>query len=93
MGLVLGFCANAAGAKLLGTRLDQIIGRLFIDFVRDDFRLLLVDFYARQIEQKTFVTYFEFPVITASGTTLWLGQRVQIFERGGVAAGDAFRCT
>lgn len=78
---------NQAGIRLLDLPAERIVGRLFIEFVREDFRQLLVDFYARQVNARTPVTYYEFPVLLESGKTFWLGQHVQIIERRGSPVG------
>ncbi|MGK2934161.1 MAG: PAS domain S-box protein [Gemmatimonadaceae bacterium] len=73
---------NPAGAKMLGLPLAQIIGRPFTDFVRDDLRHVTVDFYSRQVDALTPVTYYEFPLAVPAGATIWLGQHVSLTPPG-----------
>lgn len=78
---------NPAGERLLGLPLSSIIGRAFVDFIREDFRSHTLDFYLRQLQEQVESTYFEFPVVVASGDTRWLGQRVQLVRNEGVVVG------
>lgn len=78
---------NKAGCELLGLRKSEIIGRLFVDFVRADFRIEAVALYLRQVQQGLPATYFEFPVVNARGETVWLGQHVRLREENGKAVG------
>lgn len=67
--------------------LSKIIGRAFVDFVREDVRRQAVEFYLRQIKEQVESTYFEFPVISADGESRWLGQRVQLVRNEGTVVG------
>lgn len=79
--------ANKAGCALLGLRKSEIIGRLFVDFIRPDFRIEAVALYLRQVQQLIPETYFEFPVVTAQGKTVWLGQHVRLRLENGRPTG------
>ena len=80
---------NKAGCALLGLRKSEIIGRLFVDFIRPDFRIEAVALYLRQVQQKIPETYFEFPVVNSEGQTVWLGQHVRLrIEHGIPTAGE-----
>ncbi len=84
-----GFCTytNKAGCTLLGLRKSEIVGRLFVDFVRQDFRIEAVALYLRQIQKGIPETYFEFPVVSPSGKTVWLGQHVRLRVENGKPVG------
>lgn len=69
---------NRAGCNLLGRTRSEIVGRLFVDFIREDFRIDAIAFYLRQVQQRIPVTYYEFPVTAAEGKTVWLGQNVRL---------------
>ena len=79
--------ANKAGATLLGLRKSEIIGRLFVDFIRPDFRIEAVALYLRQVQHGIRETYFEFPVVTRDGKTVWLGQHVRLRVENGKSTG------
>ncbi|MBA3657569.1 MAG: PAS domain S-box protein [Gemmatimonadaceae bacterium] len=78
---------NKAGCALLGLRKSEIVGRLFVDFVRADFRIEAVGLYLRQVQQGIAETYLEFPVVSARGETVWLGQNVRLRVEGGKPTG------
>lgn len=78
---------NNAGCKLLGLRKSEIIGRLFVDFIRPDFRIEAVALYLRQVQQGIQETYFEYPVVAANGETVWLGQHVRLRIENGKPVG------
>ncbi|MBA2687370.1 MAG: PAS domain S-box protein [Gemmatimonadaceae bacterium] len=78
---------NKSGCSLLGLRKSEIVGRLFVDFVRADFRIEAVGLYLRQVQQMIAETYFEFPVISSKGETVWLGQHVRLRVESGKPAG------
>jgi len=78
---------NAAGEKLLGMARENIVGRLYLDFVREDFRHPMVELYLRQMHEHVPVTYYEFPAVPPSGRAVWLGQHVQLVEHNGRPVG------
>ena len=57
---------------------ESLIGRHYLEFVRQDFHDDIVQFYARQIKERVSSTYYEFPAVTPAGGELWIGQRVQL---------------
>jgi two-component system cell cycle sensor histidine kinase/response regulator CckA len=64
----------------------ELLGRRFLTLVRDDFQAKAAEFYQRQLQNNLHTTYFEFPAVTKSGDTIWLGQHVQLeYEAGGMA--------
>lgn len=78
---------NPAGARVLGCSREQLIGRLYLDFVRPEFRTAMLEFYLRQIQQSIPITYYEFPVLRKDGKVVWLGQNVQLMEENGKPVG------
>ncbi len=71
--------ANPVASRLLGVPDEPgIVGRLYLDFVRPDYREQGIQLYRRQIIERIPVTYWEFPAITVDGRELWIGQNVQI---------------
>jgi PAS domain S-box-containing protein len=69
---------NSAVEKLAGVPRAAIIGRSYLDFVREDFRAGLIELYTRQIREQTAMTYTEFPAISGDGTEVWLEQHVEL---------------
>jgi PAS domain S-box-containing protein len=78
---------NPAGARVLGCSREQLIGRLYLDFVRPEYRNAMLEFYLRQIQQNIPITYYEFPVLRKDGKIVWLGQNVQLMEENGKPVG------
>jgi PAS domain S-box-containing protein len=78
---------NKAGCTLLGLRKSEIIGRLFVDFIRPDYKMEAVALYLRQVQQNIPDTYFEFPVVNSKGKTVWLGQNVRLRVENGKPVG------
>jgi two-component system sensor histidine kinase/response regulator len=69
---------NPAALEQLGYAEDELLGRSFLDLVREDYREQARRFYADQREQAIPNSYCEFPMVTRAGEELWVGQRVQI---------------
>ena len=69
---------NGAVEALAGVPRSRIIGRSYLQFVREDFRAELVGIYTRQIAEKTPITYCEFPAISGEGIEVWLGQHAEL---------------
>ncbi len=75
---------NAAAERVLETTADKLLGRHYLTLIREDLREAAREFYAGQAAQQRANSYYEFPVVTGSGTELWLGQNVQVLadDRG-----------
>lgn len=78
---------NPAGARVLGCNREELIGRLYLDFVRPEYRTAMLEFYLRQIQLNIPITYYEFPVQRKDGKVTWLGQNVQLMEENGRPVG------
>jgi two-component system, cell cycle sensor histidine kinase and response regulator CckA len=65
----------------------ELLGRRFLTLVRDDFQATAGEFYQRQLHNNIDATYFEFPAVTRSGNTVWLGQHVRLEYQGDRVAG------
>ncbi|OZC01556.1 PAS domain S-box protein [Rubricoccus marinus] len=79
--------ANVVATRLTGYDESDLLGMPFWDLVAPEHRAETVAFYARQVADREPNTYLEFPVITASGETLWFGQNVQLIEEDGEVVG------
>lgn len=69
---------NAVAVRVLQYSEAEILGRHFIDFIRQDFRMAVRRFYELQFARKIPTTYFEFPAVTKEGREIWIGQNVQV---------------
>jgi len=72
---------NPIAKRITGYTEQDLIGRQFQDLIPVTHRRNVQKFYLRQNLKKIRDTYLEFPVITKSGATLWLGQNVQIITK------------
>jgi PAS domain S-box-containing protein len=79
---------NPIGLHLMNLANEQeLLGRHYLEVISESFRHGLKRFYDRQYLAKEKNTYREFPVITADGREMWLGQNVQLIEEAGRVAG------
>ena len=74
--------ANPGAERALGLSERELLGRHYLELVRDDYREQARSFYAQQVAQGIPVTYCEFPVRTGEGQELWLGQNLQLVMDG-----------
>ena len=73
---------NPVASRLMKCPLDELIGLSFLELVRPDYRLDAESFYRHQVEHLVPSTYYEFPVVSADGVEIWLGQYVQLILEG-----------
>lgn len=59
----------------------------YLEVIQPDSREVAEAFYRRQLKDKIPNTYFEFPSISHSGKTIWLGQNVQLVVKDGEISG------
>jgi two-component system cell cycle sensor histidine kinase/response regulator CckA len=77
--------ANPTVSQTLIGQEQGLVGRHYLEFVREDYRQQLVKLYIEQKQRRTPVTYVEFPAISHDGRELWVGQNAQlVFENGEV---------
>lgn len=73
---------NPVASRLMKRPLDELVGLSFLDLVRPDYRLEAQGFYEHQVAHQVPSTYYEFPVVSADGVEVWLGQNVQLILEG-----------
>ena len=78
---------NSAAAKRSGYSSEEILGKVFDDFVHPDWCEEAARFYGGQYKDRIPNTYYELPVITKSGKTVWVGQNVRLIEEGDTVMG------
>ena len=67
---------NPAAERITGFLENELIGRHFLDLIDIEYREVAEYFYRSQFNTRELSTYFEFPMITKSGTRIWIGQNV-----------------
>lgn len=69
---------NAHGISISGYSLTELLQMNFMDLVLKKNKEDILSFYLSQIKTKTEATYYEFQLVSKSGTLLWLGQNVKV---------------
>jgi PAS domain S-box-containing protein len=78
---------NPTATKLLGYNESELMGRHYLDLIRADHRKQARAFYRRQLGSRMPNTYYEVPIVCKDGSTIWLGQNVQLFFENDKIAG------
>ena len=73
---------NPVVLRLTGYTEKEILGKHFTELIRPDHREEVMRFYGRQFVKRLPVTYYEFPMVTKQGMTLWIGQSTQTIMDG-----------
>jgi len=60
---------------------EEILGKSYLHFVREDFQEKVVRFYQQQIRERQHSTYFEFPFVV-EGRETWIGQSIELVCEG-----------
>ncbi|HET6233086.1 MAG TPA: PAS domain S-box protein [Longimicrobiaceae bacterium] len=69
---------NPVGISVTGYSPQALLGHPYTRLVRPDMVEEVTSFYRRQIAERVPATYLEFPVRTADGRELWVGQNAQL---------------
>ncbi|MEQ1772739.1 MAG: PAS domain S-box protein [Burkholderiales bacterium] len=67
-----------AALRAAGYSRDELLGRHYLDLVHPDYRAQAEAFYSRQFRERATASYYEFPVLTKDGRTIWVGQQVNV---------------
>jgi two-component system cell cycle sensor histidine kinase/response regulator CckA len=78
---------NDVSTRALGYPRDELIGKHYLDFIREDKKRSTQRFYQIQFLKKTSDTYYEVPAVTVSGAEIWLGQKVHLVVDGDEVVG------
>jgi PAS domain S-box-containing protein len=78
---------NPIGLRLTGYKAEEVLGRRYSDIIHPDHRAEVERFYRKQLLDQTPSTYREFPIVKKDGTTMWVGQNVQLLTQEGKTAG------
>jgi PAS domain S-box-containing protein len=66
---------------------QELLGRAAVDFVAAVYRDETRAFYARQIERRIAITYYELPIVTSRNRIVWIALHVHLHYRGSRVAG------
>ncbi|MDH5643215.1 MAG: PAS domain S-box protein, partial [Gemmatimonadota bacterium] len=78
---------NDAAIRLLGYSREEFLRMQYPQLVSEDARERVVAHYLRQVHEKIPSSYLEYPMRTADGRELWVGQISQIIVRDGQVVG------
>lgn len=74
---------NPALTTLTGYTEAELLSKAYYDLVHPDYMDDLSKFYYEQIKSGKDSSYYEFPIVSKSGETIWLGQTVKVFFKDG----------
>jgi len=83
---------NPTATRVMKYGVNELIGRHFLTLIHPDHQAAAGEFYARQIAERTPNSYLEFPALAKDGSTVWVGQHVQLVIEGGEVAGVQAIC-
>jgi PAS domain S-box-containing protein len=67
---------NETSVRLLGYSREELMGKHYLEFYPLEFQDNIRNLYRTQRDKKLQDTYFECPILTKDGRTLWIGQNV-----------------
>jgi hypothetical protein len=73
---------NPVAERTTGRTASELVGLHFLELVHPDAREATERFYQQQFRERLPSTYYEFPLLTADGRELWVGQNVHILMDG-----------
>jgi PAS domain S-box-containing protein len=77
---------NPIGAAAFGFSKNEILGKRYIEFVPDEYKVQLFDYYTKIKEDQKTYDYFEFPIRSKTGELHWIGQNVnRVVDKSGTA--------
>jgi PAS domain S-box-containing protein len=69
---------NAAACVMMGYEEQELMGKHYLDLIREDARAKAQQFYKEQLTAQIPSTYYEFPARTKRGEEVWFGQHVRL---------------
>ena len=69
---------NKYSELLTGFKKEEFYGKFFYEFIRNDFKDRVTNFYSNPPEELNKFSTLIFPIVSKKGTTIWLSQNVSI---------------
>jgi PAS domain S-box-containing protein len=69
---------NPAASRITGYSEDELIGKHYLDLIPTDYKKQIKTFYGLQSVGKHPGSYYEVPILTKYGETVWIGQNVRL---------------
>ena len=74
---------NRQFIRTLGYEAHELEGENSIHLIHPDYKKEVVDFYSNHFQKRLKSSYLEFPIVSKTGTTIWIGQHVTtLFKQG-----------
>lgn len=67
---------NKFTIQTLGYKLEELLGRHFSEFIRDDFKSTVMNYYTDSFAETDEFDLLEFPIIKKNGEEIWVSQKV-----------------
>lgn len=83
---------NPVGLRVTGYSQDEILRKHYLDLIHPDYKNEAERFYGIQFVKRIPDTYYELPIITKQGETIWIGQKVQLVIQRDTVAGFQAIC-
>ncbi|MFH0823467.1 MAG: PAS domain S-box protein, partial [Pseudomonadota bacterium] len=83
---------NPVALEVTGYQETELMGMHYLDLVAPAYRDAAAEFYERQLGERTPDTHYELPIVTRTGQTVWLGQKVQLVTEQGKVLGFQSIC-
>jgi PAS domain S-box-containing protein len=74
---------NPATESVTGYSQKELMSMNYLDLIHPDFKEKVNQFYKNQLKGRVELSDYEMPVVTKSGETIWLSQRVRMIFNGG----------
>ena len=78
---------NPVATRVTGWTPDRIVGKHFLELIREDFRTRVEAHLKSQFRDRVGTSYDEFVAVTRSGDEIWIGQNVQLLTEGAKVVG------
>jgi PAS domain S-box-containing protein len=78
---------NPVAMRVMGWPPDRIIGKHFLEFIREDHRPRVEEHLKLQFRERVPSSYDEFVAVTRTGDEIWIGQNVQLLAEGSKVMG------
>jgi len=69
---------NAAACAIMGYEEQELLGKHYLELIREDARERAQQFYKDQLLAQVPSTYYEFPAMTKTAEEVWFGQHVRL---------------
>ncbi len=80
------FC-NPMGLKVTEYSQEALFAKRYVELIHPDYADDAIKFYGKQMSDDVSQTYYEVPILSKSGNTIWLGQNARMLKTEGKYSG------